>query len=263
MLGDDVFSKEIAFEEGMEELCVGRETSCGKSALGRVSAGLGAPSQHAEVCNPPWGRPRLGHGGAEPLGLQLRVRGLHVEKVDQAGAGGQERPGAVAGRQRVVFIPQRPRVNRVGLRLQGEDVLEGRGGAGSAVGVPHGEGDGAGTGLPRAPAAGQVFAHGPLEVPHEERVDDGVHGAVAVPEPGEHVEEAGRDTAADCLRGGHSKGEQRLPPRPPSRGFPRDANVFLSKEPFKTLTEGLLPGEIWSFQQDLWASEIQPRWVQS
>ena len=105
-----------------------------------------------------------------------------------------------------MFIAQRPRVDRVGLSLQGEDVLEGRGGAGSTVGVPHGEGDGAGMGLPRAPAAGQVFAHGPLEVPHEERVYDGVHGAVAVPEPGEHIEEAGRDTAADCLAGGHSKG---------------------------------------------------------
>lgn len=208
VLGDDVFSKEmhVAFDEGIEELCVGRETSCDKSALRRVCMGLGDPSQHTEVCNPPSGCPHSGHGGAELLGLQLRFRGLHLEEVDQAGAGGCESAGAVTGRQQAVFVPQRPGVNRISFCLQGEDVLEGRGGAGSAVGVPHGEGDGTGTGLPRAPAAGQVFAHGPLEVPHEERVDDGVHGAVAVPQPGEHVEEAGRDTATDCLAGGHSKG---------------------------------------------------------
>lgn len=207
VLGDDVFSKEthVAFEEGIDQQCVGREMSCSKLALQTVCIGLGDPSQHTEVHNPPLGHPCSGHGGAELLGLQLRVRVLHVKKVGQAGAGGRENRGTVASRQQAGFVPQHPGVNRVGLSLQGEDVLEGRGGTGSAVGVPHGEGDGAGTGLPRTPAAGQVFAHGPLEVPHEERVDDGVHGAVAVPEPGEHVEEAGWDAAADCLAGGHRK----------------------------------------------------------
>lgn len=138
--------------------------------------------------------------------LQLLFAGLRVKNIDQADAGGQESLGSVGGRRRqAVFVHRCPGVDGVSVGLQGEDVLEGRGHAGPAVGVPHGEGDGAGPGLPRAPAAGQVFAHGSLEVPHEERVDDGVHGAVAVPQPGEHVEEAGWDALAHCLAGRHGK----------------------------------------------------------
>lgn len=196
-LGDDVFSKEthIAFAEGIKELCMGQAISSGK-----FRAGDTLPSTQRSR-HPPSGSPGSGHGGPKLPGLQLRIRGLHVEEVDQACAGGRVSPGAIFGRQHVVFIPQRPGVKRVGLGRQGEDVLEGGGGVGSTVGVPHGEGDGAGPGLPRAPAARQVPAHGPLEVPHEERVDDGVHGAVAVTQPGEHVKEAGGDAAAGGLAG--------------------------------------------------------------
>lgn len=144
----------------------------------------------------------------------------------------------MAGRQQAVFVPQHPRVQRVGLSLQGEDVLEGGGSAGPAVGVPHGEGDGAGPGVPRAPAAGQVLAHGPLEVPHEERVDDGVHGAVAVAEPGEHVEEAGGDAAADCLAGAHSKRQRRPPPGAKPRWFPFEGTF---QSPFEGFFRAVAP----------------------
>lgn len=261
VLGDDVFSKEmhVAFDEGIEELCVGRETSCDKSALRRICMGLGDPSQHTEVCNPPSGCPRSGHGGAELLGLQLRFRGLHLKEVDQAGAGGCESAGAVTGRQQAVFVPQRPGVNGVGFCLQGEDVLEGRGGTGSAVGVPHGEGDGAGTGLPRAPAAGQVFAHGPLEVPHEERVDDGVHGAVAVPQPGEHVEEAGRDTAADSLAGGTQQGLAASPTSAPIQsGFPGTPTFSFRRNPSKPL-QRVFPSCCSLGKSHLWSQRLSSK----
>lgn len=137
--------------------------------------------------------------------LQLLFVRLRVKNINQADVRGQESLGSVSSRREAVLVHRCPGVDGVGVSLQGEDVLEGRGHTGPAVGVPHGEGDGAGPGLPRAPAAGQVFAHGSLEVPHEERVDDGVHGAVAVPQPGEHVEEAGWDTLAHCLAGRHGK----------------------------------------------------------
>lgn len=151
---------------------------------------LGDPCQHSQLCVP-----RSGHGSAE---LQLRAGALRVPKADGASSRawrGWEQPGLTAWC---------PRVHRVGVSLQAEHVLEGRGGAGPAVGVPHGQGDGAGPGLCGAPAAGQEFAHGSLEVPHEEWVDDGVHGAVAVAQPGEHIEESSWDTATNCL-GGHGR----------------------------------------------------------
>lgn len=109
--------------------------------------------------------------------------------------------GTFSSWQQSVFVCHHLRHNGVSLSLQGEDILEGCGCTGPTVGVLHGEGDGTGPGLPSAPAAGQVFAHGSLEVPHEEWVDDGVHGAVAISQPGEHIKEASRDTVTHCLVG--------------------------------------------------------------
>lgn len=110
-----------------------------------------------------------------------------------------------AGGQKDVLVHLDDRVHRVSLALQSEDILEGHPQPLPTVGVPHRQGDGAGPAFPRAPAAGQVLGHGSLEVPHEERVDDGVHGAVAVTKPGEHVKEAGRDAVTYCLRVGESR----------------------------------------------------------
>lgn len=49
--------------------------------------------------------------------------------------------------------------------------------------------------------AWQEPAQGPLEVPHEEWVDDGVHGAITIPEPGKDVEEAWGDAVTHGLWG--------------------------------------------------------------
>lgn len=48
-------------------------------------------------------------------------------------------------------------------------------------------------------AAGQQLPQRSLEVSHEERVDDGVHGAVAVAQPGDGVEEGEGDALAHRL----------------------------------------------------------------
>lgn len=57
----------------------------------------------------------------------------------------------------------------------------------------------AGTALPKAAGTWQEPAQGPLEVPHEEWVDDGVHGAVTVTQPRENVEEFWGDAVAHSL----------------------------------------------------------------
>lgn len=54
------------------------------------------------------------------------------------------------------------------------------------------------SGRPRG-AAGQELPQGSLEVPHEQRVDDWIHGAVAVAQPGDGVKEGQRDTLAHSL----------------------------------------------------------------
>lgn len=56
-------------------------------------------------------------------------------------------------------------------------------------------------------AAGQELPQGALEVPHEQRVDDGVHRAVAVAQPGDGVEEGEGDALAHCLS---EDGEKRI-----------------------------------------------------
>lgn len=47
--------------------------------------------------------------------------------------------------------------------------------------------------------AGQELPQSALEVPHEQRVDDGVHRAVAVAKPGDGVEKGEGDALAHCL----------------------------------------------------------------
>lgn len=49
-------------------------------------------------------------------------------------------------------------------------------------------------------AARQQPAQSTLEVPHEERVDDGVHGAVAVAQPRDGVKKRQGDALAHRLR---------------------------------------------------------------
>lgn len=63
-------------------------------------------------------------------------------------------------------------------------------------------------------------AQGPLEIPHEEWVDDGVHGAVTVSQPCEDIEEAWGDAVARSLEewsGSHlvpgQAGTHATPPR--------------------------------------------------
>lgn len=55
--------------------------------------------------------------------------------------------------------------------------------------------------LPGAAGTRQEPAQRPLEVPHEEWVDDGVHGAVTVSQPREAIEEAWGDAVAHGLEG--------------------------------------------------------------
>lgn len=203
----------------------GRWLEANELAEGLCWAPGGPMPAHPAVCA------RSGHGGAE---LQLRVRGLRIPKADRASSrawGGWEQPGLTAWC---------PRVHRVSVSLQAEHVLEGSGSAGAAVGIPHGQGDGAGPRLGGAPAAGQEFAHGSLEVPHEEWVDDGVHGAVAVAQPGEHIEESSWDTVTNCLEGTWQGlaglAASHLSPDP--EGFPRHTIIPLSKETFKSLLKG-------------------------
>lgn len=69
------------------------------------------------------------------------------------------------------------------------------------MGSPHGGGGRAGPVLRGTVDAWQEPAQGPLEVPHEEWVDDGVHGAITIPEPGEDVEEAWGDAVTHGLWG--------------------------------------------------------------
>ena len=87
------------------------------------------------------------------------------------------------------------------------------GGVGGQVGLP-GVTQGQGEGRRRPPggagggAAGQEPPQGPLQVTHEQGVDDGVHGAVAVPQPGEGVEEGEGYALAHCLGFGAGGGRE-------------------------------------------------------
>lgn len=107
---------------------------------------------------------------------QFDTRVLGVQQVDRIGGG-------------------RRLVRRVG--GQG-----GRGAAGQVriPGVAEGEGEGGrrASGGPRG-AAGQELPQGAFKVSHEERVDDGVHRAVAVAQPGDGVEEGEGDALAHGL----------------------------------------------------------------
>lgn len=78
----------------------------------------------------------------------------------------------------------------------------GRGAAGQVwlpgVAEREGERGGRSSGRPGG-AAGQEPAQSSLKVPHEERVDDGVHGAVAVAQPGDGVKEGEGDALTHSL----------------------------------------------------------------
>lgn len=80
---------------------------------------------------------------------------------------------------------------------------QGRRGAADQVWLPgvaerEGERGRGSSGGPRG-AAGQEFAQSSLKVSHEERVDDGIHGAVAVAQPGDGVKEGEGDTLTHSL----------------------------------------------------------------
>ena len=89
---------------------------------------------------------------------------------------------------------------------------------GAAVGGSHGGGGQAGPVLLGAVGTWQEPAQGPLEVPHEEWVDDGVHGAVTVTQPCEDIEEAWGDAVAHGLEGRGAShlvpGQEHRPPHP-------------------------------------------------
>lgn len=71
----------------------------------------------------------------------------------------------------------------------------------AAVRSAHGGRGKAGLVLPGAAGTWHEPAQGPLEVPHEEWVDDGVHGAVTVTQPREAIEEAWGDAVTHGLDG--------------------------------------------------------------
>lgn len=111
---------------------------------------------------------------------QLNAGLLGLEQVDGV-CGGGRLVGGVRGQRRWGAAGQ------VGLpRVAERQRKRWRGSAGGAGG---------------GGAAGQQLAQRSLEVPHEERVDDGVHGAVAVAQPGDGVEEGQGDALAHRLGG--------------------------------------------------------------
>lgn len=59
-------------------------------------------------------------------------------------------------------------------------------------------------------AAGQQPPQGPFEVTHEQRVDDGVHGAVTVAQPSDGIEEGRGNTLAYRLTGEREGNRQAL-----------------------------------------------------
>lgn len=78
-----------------------------------------------------------------------------------------------------------------------------RRGAAGQVGLPgvaerEGERGRRASGRPRG-AAGQELPQSSLKVSHEQRVDDGIHGAVAVAQPGDGIKEGEGDTLTHSL----------------------------------------------------------------
>lgn len=128
--------------------------------------------------------------------MKLLIRLLWVEEGYRVCSCARQGPHVEA----VVPVKVGDGVGRICVPLKGQNVLEGNAWPRPAVGVPHGKRDGGGPVFPGTPAAGQVLGHGPLEVPHEERVDDGVHGAIAVTQPRQHVKEVCGDAVAGCLQ---------------------------------------------------------------
>lgn len=156
---------------------------------------------------------------------QLRLRAIDAEEVDGSRGPGRRGwvPGGLARQQQLGREPRarkapgaRARVRvRVRRQGQGQHVLQAQAGPRAAVRGPHGGRGEARLLLPGAAGTRQEPAQGPPEVPHEERVDDGVHGAVAVAQPREDVKEPQGDAATHGLEGagGHpGAGAQGTPP---------------------------------------------------
>lgn len=61
----------------------------------------------------------------------------------------------------------------------------------------------------RGTAAGQQSPQGSLKIPHEQRVDNRVHGAVTVAEPSDGIEQRRRHALAHSLNKQHTKVTQR------------------------------------------------------
>lgn len=123
--------------------------------------------------------------------LFISIQGVHLIGQEQ-----RQIDGCVSGIQQVHRISGGGRLMR---RVRGQ----GRRGAAGQVwlpGVAEGEGERGrrSSGGPRG-AAGQQLAQSPLKVPHEQRVDDGIHGAVAVAQPGDGVKEGEGDTLTHSL----------------------------------------------------------------
>lgn len=111
----------------------------------------------------------------------------------------------------------------------------------AAVRGTHGGRGKTGLALPGAVGTRQEPAQGPLEVPHEERVDDGVHGAVAVTQPREDIKELRGDAVAHGLEGWGTSclvlEEGRGPPRPARMG---QTHKHMERQP------ALLPPRVWA-----------------
>lgn len=121
----------------------------------------------------------------------ISIQGVHLIGQEQ-----RQLDSRVSGIQQVHRISGSRGLMR-GVRGQGR-----RGAAGQVrlPGVAEGEGERRrrSSGWPRG-AAGQELAQSSLEVSHEQRVDDGIHGAVAVAQPGDGVKEGEGDTLTHSL----------------------------------------------------------------
>lgn len=168
--------------------------------------------------------------------VQLRLRPLGFGKMKGVGPGGREE----AERLAAVVVAMDDGIGRVCFAWKSQGVPEGNPRPGAAVGIPEGERNPAGPAFPRAGTTGQVLGHGPLEVPHEERVDDGVHGAVAVAQPGQEVEKILRNAIADRLEKARRRkaieGEARKRRKTEREGLPKLAFLQNAGRPRRTTT---------------------------
>lgn len=119
----------------------------------------------------------------------ISIQGVHLIGKEQ-----RQIDACVSGVQQVPHI--------CGRLMRGVGGQWGRGAAVqvwlSGVAEREGERRGRSSGWPGG-AAGQEPAQSSLKVSHEKRVDDGIHGAVAVAQPGDGVKEGEGDTLTHSL----------------------------------------------------------------